>query len=71
MAHIGHPLVADVIYGGAPASGLQRQALHAFRLAFAHPVTDALLEFNAPLPDDLQSALQGWGLSYTTMNRKA
>jgi 23S rRNA pseudouridine1911/1915/1917 synthase len=71
MAHIGHPLVADALYGGAPAAGLQRQALHAFRLAFAHPVTGALLEFNAPLPDDLQSAWQGWGLSYTTMNRKA
>jgi 23S rRNA pseudouridine1911/1915/1917 synthase len=71
MAHIGHPLVADSLYGGAPAAGLQRQALHAFRLAFAHPVTGALLEFNAPLPADLQSALQGWGLSYTTMNRKA
>jgi len=71
MAHIGHPLVADALYGGASAGGLQRQALHAFRLAFAHPVTGALLEFNAPLPDDLQSALQGWGLSYTTMNRKA
>jgi 23S rRNA pseudouridine1911/1915/1917 synthase len=71
MAHIGHPLVADALYGGASAGGLQRQALHAFRLAVAHPVTGALLEFNAPLPDDLQSALQGWGLSYTTMNRKA
>lgn len=71
MAHIGHPLVADALYGGSPAAGLQRQALHAFRLAFAHPVTGALLDFNAPLPDDLQSALEGWGLSYTTMNRKA
>jgi 23S rRNA pseudouridine1911/1915/1917 synthase len=71
MAHIGHPLVADALYGGAPAAGLQRQALHAFHLAFAHPVTGALLEFNAPLPADLQSGLQGWGLSYTTMNRKA
>ena len=36
---IGHPLVGDTLYGGAPAAGMQRQALHAFRLAFAHPVT--------------------------------
>ena len=37
MAHIGHPLVADELYGGAPAAGLARQALHAYRLAFEHP----------------------------------
>jgi 23S rRNA pseudouridine1911/1915/1917 synthase len=35
MASIGHPLVADETYG-ACAAGLQRQALHAYRLAFAH-----------------------------------
>ena len=38
---IGHPLVADALYGGAPALGLTRQALHAFRLRFAHPVDAA------------------------------
>ena len=64
MAHIGHPLVADEVYGGAPAAGLQRQALHAFRLAFRHPVTGAALEFEAPLPPDLAAALALWGLRY-------
>jgi 23S rRNA pseudouridine1911/1915/1917 synthase len=64
MAHIGHPLVADELYGGAPAAGLARQALHAYRLAFAHPVTGALLGFHAALPDDLRQALTAWGLRY-------
>lgn len=64
MACIGHPLVADPLYGGAPAAGLERQALHARRLAFAHPVTGAPLEFHAPLPADLEGALRAWGVLY-------
>jgi 23S rRNA pseudouridine1911/1915/1917 synthase len=64
MAHIGHPLVADELYGGAPAAGLARQALHAYRLAFAHPVTAQRLEFHAPLPADLRQALEFWDLRY-------
>jgi 23S rRNA pseudouridine1911/1915/1917 synthase len=64
MAHIGHPLVADPLYGGAEDAGLTRQALHAYRLAFKHPVTGVSLEFHAPLPDDLKSALTAWGVRY-------
>ncbi len=64
LAHIGHPLVADPLYGGAPAAGLQRQALHAFRLALAHPVTAAPLCLHAPLPADLRAAWAAWGLRY-------
>jgi 23S rRNA pseudouridine1911/1915/1917 synthase len=64
MAHVGHPLVADPLYGGAPAAGLQRQALHAFRLGFVHPATGEALAFHAAPPADLQEALQAWGLRY-------
>ncbi len=64
MASIGHPLVADVLYGGTPAAGMVRQALHAARLAFVHPMTGQALEFHAPLPVDLQEALCAWGLRY-------
>ena len=63
-AHIGHPLVADPLYGGAPAGGLQRQALHAVRLAFAHPVTGVSHVFHAPAPADLRSGWAAWGLRY-------
>jgi 23S rRNA pseudouridine1911/1915/1917 synthase len=64
MAHIGHPLVADELYGGAAAAGMRRQALHAYRLAFAHPTTGESLEFHAPLPEDMRDALGLWGLRY-------
>ncbi|RYY98429.1 MAG: RluA family pseudouridine synthase [Comamonadaceae bacterium] len=64
LAHVGHPIVADALYGGAPAGRLGRQALHAFRLAFPHPVTGVPLDFHAPLPPDLQQAWAAWGLRY-------
>ena len=57
MAHIGHPLLADAVYGGAPHLGLVRQALHATRLAFVHPVTGEALQFDSPVPPDMAQAL--------------
>jgi len=64
MAFKGHPLVADALYGGTPLAGMQRQALHAFRLAFKHPVTAEAMEFLAPIPTDMRSALDVLGLGY-------
>jgi len=64
MASIGHPIVSDEVYGGRPAAGLQRQALHACRLAFEHPVTREALEFLSPLPADLAAAVAAVGLGY-------
>ena len=64
LASIGHPLVADETYGGAVAAAMQRQALHAYRLAFAHPASGQPLEFLAPLPADMAGALALWGLRY-------
>jgi 23S rRNA pseudouridine1911/1915/1917 synthase len=56
LAWRGHPLVADVLYGGAPALGLERQALHAARLGFRHPISMQPLAFDEPLPADLAAA---------------
>ncbi len=64
MASLGHPLLADALYGGAPAAGMARQALHAWRLAFKHPVSGQPLVFEAPLPADMAAALAQWGLRY-------
>ena len=64
MASMGHPLVGDELYGGGVAAGMRRQALHARRLAFIHPVTQKTLVFQAHLPHDLSLALTEWGLSY-------
>ncbi len=56
LAARGHPLVADALYGGAPALGMARQALHAFALAFTHPADGAVQAFQSPLPPDLHAA---------------
>jgi 23S rRNA pseudouridine1911/1915/1917 synthase len=58
LAHIGHPLVGDRLYGGAAALGLERQALHAWKLAFVHPAHGGPLEFVRPPPEDLARAWQ-------------
>jgi 23S rRNA pseudouridine1911/1915/1917 synthase len=65
LASRGHPLVADSLYGGAPALGLARQALHAARLGFVHPVTGAALAFASPPPADLEAALDALGITPT------
>lgn len=57
MAHIGHPLLGDALYAGPMQLGIERQALHAFRLSFAHPITGQDLRFEAPLPPDMAQLL--------------
>ncbi len=56
LASRGMPLVADRLYGGKPALGIERQALHAAELAFAHPRTGEPMRFVSPLQDDLAPA---------------
>jgi 23S rRNA pseudouridine1911/1915/1917 synthase len=54
---IDHPVAGDPEYGTAGRLGLERQFLHAARLAFDHPVTGARVDVSSPLPDDLRAAL--------------
>ncbi|WP_413715983.1 RluA family pseudouridine synthase [Sphingobium sp. B11D3A] len=61
MAHLGHPLLGDPVYarGGIHKAllaelGFHRQALHAARLGFIHPVTSQPLSFESPITDDMQ-----------------
>jgi 23S rRNA pseudouridine1911/1915/1917 synthase len=56
FASTGHPIVGDSVYG-KPSKAVARQFLHAWRLAVKHPVSGQLLELEAPLPADLESAL--------------
>jgi 23S rRNA pseudouridine1911/1915/1917 synthase len=58
FAAIGHSLTGDTAYGGAERYGLQRQFLHAHRLAFAHPRSGESLSFISELPPDLAGALE-------------
>lgn len=79
MSHVGHALVGDPVYGGrrkvsekqlgpalaARLNGFPRQALHAARLGFRHPLGGEMLEFTADLPpdmDDLLRSLRDTGL---------
>jgi 23S rRNA pseudouridine1911/1915/1917 synthase len=58
LAAAGHPVVGDRVYGRRPETlGLERQFLHASRLAFPHPETGEPVEVESPLPDDLRRAL--------------
>jgi 23S rRNA pseudouridine1911/1915/1917 synthase len=56
LAAIDLPVVGDPVYG-VPEEGLKRQFLHAWRLAFPHPLSGERLEVESPLPGDLQAAL--------------
>mgnify|MGYP001043109926 CR=1 FL=1 len=55
---IGHPVAGDPEYGSAGLFGLERQFLHAARLAFPHPASGERIEVESQLPDDLAAALQ-------------
>ena len=52
---IGHPVAGDPEYGHKGLLGLERQFLHAERLAFKHPSTGVAIDIRSPLPDDLQA----------------
>jgi 23S rRNA pseudouridine1911/1915/1917 synthase len=66
LTELGHPVVGDAVYGGAGrvrgigdvavrtrVKAMDRQALHAWRLSFTHPVTGVLMRFSSPLPEDM------------------
>jgi 23S rRNA pseudouridine1911/1915/1917 synthase len=70
LAHLGFPVVGDPVYGGrrrlvagaapgviAALQAFRRQALHATRLAFEHPLEETPLEFSAPPPADMRALL--------------
>ena len=56
LASKGHAVVADVLYGGRPLLGLQRQALHATELRFAHPFSRTPMVFEQLPPPDFAEA---------------
>jgi 23S rRNA pseudouridine1911/1915/1917 synthase len=58
LAAIGLPVSGDPLYGAAGDVGLERQFLHAARLAFVHPFSGERVEVESPLPDDLAAALE-------------
>jgi 23S rRNA pseudouridine1911/1915/1917 synthase len=57
MAHLGHPLTGDFLYGTEDHSLIRRTALHSHRLQFCHPVTGEQLSFERPVPEDMERLL--------------
>ena len=58
MSSTGTPLVGDTLYNTLPSAyDLPRQALHAYRISFLHPVTGKPMKFTAPIPEDICSLL--------------
>lgn len=57
MAHIGHPLVGDDLYGGSRAR-IDRQALHCRYVQFTHPLTGKVMEFDSALPKDFLNIIK-------------
>ena len=73
LAHIGHPVVGDTLYGAGWERGMggkaqhwaktlsqmvERQFLHSWRLSFAHPVSGEMIRFERPLPADLETCAE-------------
>ena len=56
MKHLGYPLIGDYLYN-PDMRHIGRQALHSHKLSFCHPITGEIMSFTAPLPDDMQEAL--------------
>lgn len=58
MSYIGHPLLGDQLYGPAKnKAGAKRQMLHAKVLGFMHPVSGEYMEFESPLPEDMEKVI--------------
>ncbi|MGI6093696.1 MAG: RluA family pseudouridine synthase [Veillonellaceae bacterium] len=57
LANIGHPLLGDDLYGGS-TDLISRQALHAVRLIFKHPVSGEFINVSSPLPEDFKQILK-------------
>jgi 23S rRNA pseudouridine1911/1915/1917 synthase len=59
MAHVGHPVLGDRVYGGSKAAKhAERQMLHAESLSLLHPVTGHPMTFTAPPPEDMREMLE-------------
>ena len=59
MASINAPLVGDTLYNSKNSATLMnRQALHAYRISFPHPITGKIMKFTAPIPEDMTVFMQ-------------
>lgn len=57
LSNIGHPILGDTLYGN-PSSVINRQALHAYKVKFIHPITGLNIEYIATIPSDIKSIIK-------------
>lgn len=57
LPNIGHPILGDTLYGN-PSSVINRQALHAYKVKFIHPITGLNVEYIATIPSDIKSIIK-------------
>lgn len=59
FSHIGCPLFGDWLYGNEDDGELiKRQALHAYKIEFRHPISGECLDFTTPLPEDMKNLIE-------------
>ena len=58
MAHIGHPLAGDFLYGTEDKALIPRAALHSWKLRFLHPMTGKIMEFERDMPQDMKKLME-------------
>ncbi|WP_041438377.1 RluA family pseudouridine synthase [Thermodesulfobium narugense] len=64
MSYIGHPIVGDKKYSTKSCKNCPEIALHALKIEFLHPITNKIVSFKAPLPQDLQDFLKRCNINY-------
>lgn len=57
MAHLGHPLTGDFLYGTEDTALIRRPALHSAELELVQPLTGVLIRLRVPLPEDMERLL--------------
>lgn len=57
MSYIGHPIIGDTLYGNS-SNLINRQALHAYKIIFVHPLTKKIMRFISPIPEDMKKAYE-------------
>lgn len=55
LSHIGHPIFGDILYGNEDKGFINRQALHAYRLSFPHPVSGEKIDVKCQIPEDMKN----------------
>ena len=57
LSYIGHPILGDTLYGNSSCL-INRQALHAYKISFLHPITKQNVQYTSSLPSDINKLVE-------------